>query len=46
VLRWGEVNVRESPDPVDKLVGSRLRMRRWTLRITQRKLGYKLSLTF
>jgi transcriptional regulator with XRE-family HTH domain len=34
------------PDPVDKHVGSRLRMRRRMLRMTQRKLGYKLGLTF
>ena len=34
------------PDPVDKHVGSRLRMRRRMLRMTQRKLGHKLGLTF
>src|SRR3984957_15974790 len=36
----------KATDPVDKHVGSRLRMRRRVLRMTQRKLGYKLGLTF
>jgi transcriptional regulator with XRE-family HTH domain len=34
------------PNPVDKYVGSRLRMRRRMLRMSQQKLGDKLGLSF
>lgn len=34
------------PDPVDKYVGSRVRMRRLMLGMSQEKLGDKLGLTF
>jgi transcriptional regulator with XRE-family HTH domain len=38
--------VTKVPDPVDRYVGSRVRMRRMTLRMSQEKLGGKLHLTF
>ena len=34
------------PDPIDRHVGSRVRMRRLTLGLTQTKLGEALGLTF
>jgi transcriptional regulator with XRE-family HTH domain len=36
----------KSPDPVDKHVGNRVRMRRLMLGMTQEKLGEELGLTF
>jgi len=36
----------KAPNPVDKHVGSRVRMRRKMLAITQEKLGNALGLTF
>lgn len=36
----------KSPNPVDKYVGSRVRMRRMMLRMSQEKLGDALDLTF
>jgi transcriptional regulator with XRE-family HTH domain len=36
----------KAPNPVDKHVGSRVRMRRRTLAISQEKLGHALGLTF
>src|SRR5579859_7420614 len=37
---------RKAPNPVDQHVGSRVRMRRLMLGMTQEKLGNKLGLTF
>ena len=37
---------KKSPNPTDKYVGSRVRMRRLMLGISQEKLGEKLGLTF
>src|ERR1043166_3840577 len=51
-LRRGEVARRESrmakkaPNPIDKHVGSRVRMRRMMLGMSQEKLGDALGLTF
>jgi TolB-like protein len=36
----------KSPNPIDKLVGSRVRMRRMMLGMSQEKLGDALGLTF
>lgn len=36
----------KSPSPIDKHVGSRVRMRRLTLNMSQEKLGHSLGLTF
>jgi transcriptional regulator with XRE-family HTH domain len=38
--------VKKSPNPVDKHVGNRVRMRRLMLRMSQQKLGGALGLTF
>ena len=38
--------VNKAPDPVDKYVGSRVRMRRIMLGMSQEKLGEALGLTF
>jgi transcriptional regulator with XRE-family HTH domain len=38
--------VKEAPNPVDKYVGSRVRMRRVLLGMSQEKLGEALGLTF
>ena len=37
---------KKSPNPIDKYVGSRVRMRRMMLDMSQEKLGNALSLTF
>ena len=37
---------KKSPDPIDKHVGSRVRMRRMMLGMSQEKLGDALALTF
>ena len=37
---------KKSPNPTDKYVGSRVRMRRLMLSMSQEKLGEKLGLTF
>ena len=37
---------KKSPNPIDKHVGSRVRMRRMMLNMSQEKLGDALSLTF
>src|SRR6059058_929457 len=37
---------KKSPDPIDKHVGSRVRMRRMMLAMSQEKLGNALGLTF
>jgi transcriptional regulator with XRE-family HTH domain len=37
---------RKSPSPIDKYVGSRVRMRRMMLAMSQQKLGDALGLTF
>ncbi|QCK86402.1 helix-turn-helix transcriptional regulator [Phreatobacter aquaticus] len=38
--------VKKVPNPIDKHVGSRVRMRRMMLGMSQEKLGERLSLTF
>lgn len=38
--------IKKAPNPVDKHVGSRVRMRRMMLSMSQEKLGDALSLTF
>lgn len=38
--------IQKSPDPVDKHIGGRIRMRRLQLGISQEKLGEALGLTF
>jgi len=38
--------VKKAPNPIDKHVGSRVRMRRMMLNMSQEKLGDALSLTF
>lgn len=38
--------MKKSPNPVDKYVGSRVRMRRLMLNMSQEKLGSALGLTF
>jgi transcriptional regulator with XRE-family HTH domain len=38
--------VKKSPNPIDKHVGSRVRMRRMMLEMSQEKLGEALGLTF
>jgi transcriptional regulator with XRE-family HTH domain len=38
--------IKKAPNPVDKHVGSRVRMRRLVLGMTQEKLSYGLGLTF
>jgi DNA-binding XRE family transcriptional regulator len=51
-VAWRELCVKESrmakkaPNPVDKHVGSRVRMRRMMLGMSQEKLGDALGLTF
>ncbi len=40
------VAVKKTPNPVDKHVGSRVRMRRMMLNMSQEKLGDALDLTF
>src|SRR6188768_409950 len=45
---WGQFQTmaKKSPNPTDKYVGSRVRMRRLMLSMRQEKLGEKLGLTF
>ena len=38
--------VKKAPNPIDKHVGSRVRMRRMMLQMSQEKLGEALTLTF
>src|ERR1700710_3154299 len=38
--------IKKTPNPIDKHVGSRVRMRRMMLGMSQEKLGKKLGLTF
>ncbi len=38
--------VKKAPNPIDKHVGSRVRMRRMMLQMSQEKLGEALALTF
>ena len=38
--------IKKAPNPIDKHVGSRVRMRRMMLGMSQEKLGERLSLTF
>jgi transcriptional regulator with XRE-family HTH domain len=38
--------IKKCPNPIDKYVGSRVRMRRQTLGISQRKLGDALGVSF
>ncbi len=40
------LSVKKSPDPVDKHVGTRVRMRRMLVGMSQEKLGEALGLTF
>ena len=42
----GGLQVKKLPNPVDKHVGNRVRMRRLMLRMSQEKLGGELGLTF
>ena len=42
----GQSVTKKIPNPVDRHVGSRVRMRRLMLGISQTKLGEKLGLTF
>ena len=41
-----QMMAKKSPNPTDKYVGSRVRMRRLMLGMSQEKLGEKLGLTF
>jgi transcriptional regulator with XRE-family HTH domain len=41
-----ELMTKKSPNPVDKHVGSRVRMRRMMIGMSQEKLGEKLGITF
>ena len=41
-----QMMAKKSPNPTDKYVGSRVRMRRLMLEMSQEKLGEKLGLTF
>ena len=45
-VSWSDGNVYKAPNPVDKYVGSRVRMRRIMLGMSQEKLGEALGLTF
>jgi transcriptional regulator with XRE-family HTH domain len=45
-LGAGEIYGQEGTDPIDKHVGSRVRMRRMMLSMSQEKLGDALGLTF
>jgi transcriptional regulator with XRE-family HTH domain len=45
-LRRNQMMAKKSPNPTDKYVGSRVRMRRLMLSMSQEKLGEKLGLTF
>src|SRR4051812_30165806 len=40
------VMIKKAPNPIDKHVGSRVRMRRMILQMSQEKLGDALALTF
>jgi transcriptional regulator with XRE-family HTH domain len=46
LLRQIQMMAKKSPNPTDKYVGSRVRMRRLMLSMSQEKLGEKLGLTF
>src|SRR5437868_10904520 len=45
-LRGAQVMIKKAPNPIDKHVGSRVRMRRVLIGMSQEKLGEALSLTF
>src|SRR5215472_19365389 len=45
-LRQIQMMAKKSPNPTDMYVGSRVRMRRLMLSMSQEKLGEKLGLTF
>jgi transcriptional regulator with XRE-family HTH domain len=40
------LNVKKTPDPIDRHVGSRVRMQRILMKMSQEKLGEALGLTF
>jgi len=40
------VNLKKTPDPIDRHVGSRVRMQRILMKMSQEKLGEALGLTF
>jgi transcriptional regulator with XRE-family HTH domain len=44
--REGDRMIKKAPNPIDKHVGSRVRMRRMMLAMSQEKLGDALGLTF
>jgi transcriptional regulator with XRE-family HTH domain len=44
--RYGVASMAKTPNPIDKHVGSRVRMRRVLLGLSQEKLGAALGLTF
>ena len=47
MYQWGiDSMAKKSPNPIDKHVGSRVRMRRMMLSMSQEKLGDALGLTF
>src|SRR5579863_7500014 len=46
IRRLGDMIAKKAPNPIDKHVGSRVRMRRMMLGMSQEKLGNSLSLTF
>jgi transcriptional regulator with XRE-family HTH domain len=46
LVRRNQMMAKKSPNPTDKYVGSRVRMRRLMLSMSQEKLGEKLGLTF
>src|ERR1700682_1147324 len=41
-----KVMIKKAPNPIDKHVGSRVRMRRMMIGMSQEKLGEKLGITF
>jgi transcriptional regulator with XRE-family HTH domain len=43
---WGRAMPKKVPNPIDRHVGSRVRMRRMMLKMSQDKLGEALGLTF
>src|SRR5688500_4216920 len=46
MIRGSLVMIKKAPNPIDKHVGSRVRMRRMMLSMSQEKLGDALGLTF
>src|ERR1700678_1752014 len=45
-IKENQVMAKKAPNPIDKHVGSRVRMRRMMLGMSQEKLGDALGLTF